>query len=93
MRPHSLWITRLAHERTLMAWIRTTSLITWLYDLQILSIPRGKTGKNDGLIGPRGYGLFMIGIGFFALLLATISHRRDVRHSGIIMFRSTRWQP
>lgn len=35
--------------------------------------------QRDRLIGPRGYGLLMIGIGLFALLLATISHRRNMQ--------------
>jgi inner membrane protein YidH len=75
--------TRLAYERTLMAWIRTaTSLITFgftIYKFFHYLVERGHGEERDRLIGPRGFGLFMIGIGLFALLLATISHRRNMQ--------------
>lgn len=75
--------TRLAHERTLMAWIRTAmSLITFgftIYKFFQYLVEKGQGEQRDRLIGPRGYGLFMIGIGLFALLLATISHRREMQ--------------
>jgi putative membrane protein len=75
--------TRLAYERTLMAWIRTaTSLITFgftIYKFLQYIVEKGQVEQRDRLIGPRGYGLFMIGIGLFALLLATISHRRNMQ--------------
>jgi putative membrane protein len=75
--------TRLAYERTLMAWIRTaTSLITFgftIYKFFQYLVERGQGVQRDRLIGPRGYGLLMIGIGLFALLLATISHRRNMQ--------------
>ena len=75
--------TRLAHERTLMAWIRTaTSLITFgftIYKFFQYLVEKGQGEQRDRLIGPRGFGLIMIGMGLFALLLATISHRRDMQ--------------
>ncbi len=75
--------TRLAHERTLMAWIRTaTSLITFgftIYKFFQYMIEKGQRAAHDRLIGPREFGMFMIGIGLLALLLATISHRRDMQ--------------
>jgi uncharacterized membrane protein YidH (DUF202 family) len=35
--------------------------------------------RRHALLGPREYALLMIGIGVFALILATIQHRRDLR--------------
>lgn len=75
--------TRLAHERTLMAWVRTAmSLITFgftIYKFFQYLIEKGQGAPREGMIGPRGYGLLMIGTGLFALLLATISHRREMQ--------------
>src|SRR5882762_10950925 len=72
--------TRLAYERTLLAWIRTaTSMITFgftIYKFFQYMVEKGLGEHRDRLIGPRGYGLFLIGLGLFTLLLATISHRR-----------------
>jgi putative membrane protein len=71
--------TDLAHERTMMAWIRTAvSLISFGFTLyKFLQYVEKETGAPAGrLIGARGYGLVMIGTGLLALLLATISHRR-----------------
>ena len=75
--------TRLAYERTLMAWVRTaTSLITFgftIYKFFQYLVERGQAEERDRLIGPRGYGIFMIGTGLLALLLATISHVRNMQ--------------
>lgn len=75
--------TRLAHERTLMAWVRTAmSLITFgftLYKFFQYMVEKGNGPQPERLLGPRGYGLLMIGTGLFALLLATISHRRNMQ--------------
>jgi len=73
--------TDLAHERTLMAWIRTAvSLISFGFTIyKFLQYVEKANGEQPGrLIGARGYGLFMIGTGLLALLLATISHRRQM---------------
>lgn len=74
--------TRMAHDRTLMAWVRTaTALISFGFTIykffqymQEQGVPR-----RHALLGPREYALLMIGIGVFALILATIQHRRDLR--------------
>ena len=75
--------TRLAYERTLMAWVRTaTSLISFgftIYKFFQYLVERGPGEERDRLIGPRGYGIFMIATGLLALLLATISHRRNMQ--------------
>lgn len=75
--------TRLAHERTLMAWVRTaTSLISFgftiykffqgLHDSQLANAPHR-------LVGPRGFALVMIGLGVGSLVLATIQHRAEMK--------------
>jgi inner membrane protein YidH len=74
--------TDMAHERTMMAWIRTAvSLISFGFTIyKFLQYVEKETGAQAGrVIGARGYGLFMIGTGLLALLLATISHRRAMQ--------------
>jgi len=74
--------TALAHERTLMAWVRTaTSLISFgftIYKFFQFEL-KGQPPSPGRLIGPRGFALFMIGIGLVALLLSTLEHRRSMR--------------
>lgn len=75
--------TRLAHERTLMAWVRTaTSLISFgfaTYKFFQFMREHELEAPADGLIGPRGFALLMIGIGLTALGLATLEHRRSLQ--------------
>jgi putative membrane protein len=73
--------TRIAYERTMMAWIRTaTSLITFgftvykFFQIEMKIAPAGQM-----LIGPRGFGFALIGIGLLSLLLGTVEHARDLR--------------
>jgi putative membrane protein len=77
--------TRGAYERTLMAWVRTgTSLITFgfavykFFQLEIAgTAPRAPLVKTT-LIGPREFGLVLIGIGLLTLLLGRLEHARDL---------------
>ena len=72
--------TRLAHERTLMAWVRTaTSLISFGFTIYkfFQFLREGQPPAVEGLIGLRTFAMLMIGIGLTALLLATLQHRRD----------------
>lgn len=75
--------TRLAHERTLMAWVRTsTSLISFgftIYKFFQYLRESGQGGREGRLLGPREYALMMIGIGVVALLLATTQHWHTMR--------------
>jgi len=74
--------TRLAHDRTLMAWVRTaTSLISFGFTIYkfFQYLQQQNAVLHDHLLGPRQYGLIMISIGIVALVLATIQHRRDMR--------------
>jgi putative membrane protein len=74
----SLQRTVLAHERTMLAWVRTsTSLITFGFGIQ--QFFRATRGPDfSDLIGPRSFGLTMIVIGLLALLLAGLQHRSAI---------------
>ena len=73
--------TRLAYERTMMAWVRTaTSLISFGFTIyKFLEIEMEKSNQRQGILNPRRFGLIMIGIGLFSLLIATIAHRRGLQ--------------
>jgi putative membrane protein len=74
--------TRLAYERTLMAWIRTAaSLISFGFTIFkfFQYLRQGRNIPSEGLLGPRGFALLMIGIGLTALLFATIDHRHHMQ--------------
>jgi putative membrane protein len=77
----SLENTRLAYERTMMAWIRTaTSLITFGFAVyKFFQIDQAGSGHGDHLVTPRGFGIILISMGLFALLLATIEHVASMR--------------
>lgn len=72
--------TALAHENTLMGWVRTaTSLFTFgfaVYKFFQLELRGGPT--TDRIIGPREFGLTMVIVGLAALLLASWEHRRNM---------------
>ena len=73
--------TRLAHERTLMAWVRTaTSLISFGFTIYkfFQYLQEKNSSDADRVFGPREFALIMIGIGLLALLFATVQHRRDM---------------
>ena len=77
--------TRGACERTLMAWVRTgTSLITFgfavykFFEMEMPSAAPKAPLIDTSLIGPREFGLILIGIGLLTLLLGTFEHRRDL---------------
>jgi putative membrane protein len=72
--------TRLAHERTMMAWIHAaTSLISFgfsiykFFDLQV------QKQTYTGVIGPRIFALIMIGIGLASLALAAFQHYQNLK--------------
>jgi len=75
--------TRLAHERTLMAWVRTsTSLISFgftIYKFFEYLRESQHVVREAGTIGPREFALLMMGIGLAALALATVEHRRELQ--------------
>jgi putative membrane protein len=75
--------TFLAHERTLMAWVRTaTSLITFgfaLYKFFFYLHQEKPPTHGEQFFGARTYGLCMIGIGVFTLVIATWQHRQQMK--------------
>jgi putative membrane protein len=73
--------TRIAYERTMMAWIRTaTSLITFGFSVyKFFAIEMQAAPPIAALLGPRGFGLALIGIGLLSLVLGTVEHARDLR--------------
>ncbi len=73
--------TRVAYERTMMAWVRTgTSLITFGFSVyKFFQIEMKDSLVAQTLLGPRGFGLALIGIGLLSLLLGTFEHARDLR--------------
>jgi len=68
--------THLAHERTLMAWVRTaTSLISFGFSIyKFFQYMREEGGREPAgrAVGPREFALLMISIGLVTLLLATL---------------------
>lgn len=73
--------TRIAYERTMMAWVRTaTSLITFGFAVyKFFEIQRDTSRANGHRIGPREFGMILVSIGLFSLLLATWENRKNVR--------------
>ena len=75
--------TYLAYERTLMAWVRTaTSLIALgftLYQFFLYLHEREPDQYPHQILGARTFGLAMIGIGVFALAIATWQYRQNMK--------------
>jgi putative membrane protein len=75
--------TRLAYERTLMAWLRTgVSLITFgftIYKFFDEFQQAQQIHRPTGLFGARGFGFVMISMGLIMVLLATIQHVTSMR--------------
>jgi putative membrane protein len=75
--------TRLAHERTLMAWVRTsTSLITFgftIYKFFQYLREGAQESPVAHALNPRRFGMSMIVVGLFMLVVATVQHRRDLK--------------
>jgi inner membrane protein YidH len=72
--------TWLAHERTLMAWVRTaTGMIAFGFTIyKFFQHEVWDVGRKH-VITPRDFALMMISISLIALLLATIGRRRGAR--------------
>jgi putative membrane protein len=75
--------TFLAHERTLMAWVRTsTSLISFgfsIYKFFAYLIESKVEMHLNREFGPREFAIAMISIGVMALVLAVFQERRALR--------------
>jgi putative membrane protein len=78
--------TRGGYQRTMMAWIRTgTSLITFgfavykFFQLEMAgTVAKSKGLIDTSLVGPREFGMILIGIGLLSILLGAFEHRRDL---------------
>ena len=67
--------TRLAHERTLMAWVRTaTSMIS--FGFTIAKLVPDRTADRGGLLDTHTFASIMIAVALVALTLAAVQHRR-----------------
>jgi putative membrane protein len=74
--------TRLAHERTLMAWVRTsTSLISFGFTIYkfFQALRESQPVAESRAFGPREFALMMISMGVGALVLAMFEHRRSLQ--------------
>jgi inner membrane protein YidH len=75
--------TFLAQERTLMAWIRTsTSLISFgfaIYKFFEYLREADQLRLRKSLLGPREFALSMIAIGLIVLVIAAIQNKRAIR--------------
>jgi putative membrane protein len=75
--------TRIAHERTLMAWIRTSmSMVSFGFTINELF---GFLGQMSGssaaaAAGPKTLGLGLVALGTVALIAASFQHIADLRH-------------
>lgn len=72
---------RLALERTLMAWTRTsTSLIAFGFTIyQIFRYLSESERLRDPYVSPQVFGIAMILVGLAALVLAWIQHRQELK--------------
>src|SRR5262249_33760330 len=72
--------TWLAHERTLMAWVRTaTSMISFSFTVYKFFQFEQKGEHHGGLLSPRDFAIFLCGLGTVSLVMATISHHMQIR--------------
>jgi putative membrane protein len=74
--------TRLAHDRTLMAWVRTAaSLISFGFTIYKFFQYMREQGQpvRERLFGPREFALSLIALGLVGLVLATIQNRRGMK--------------
>jgi putative membrane protein len=71
--------TWLSYERTMQAWVRTAiSLITFGFSVFKLAEIVDPNKRDPLLAGPHEFGIALVCIGFFALVIATIEYRRNI---------------
>jgi inner membrane protein YidH len=73
--------TRIAYDRTMMAWTRTsTALITFGFTIyKFFQIELKSPAPSEHIISPRAFGMTLVCIGLFSLLLAAIENRRSLQ--------------
>ena len=75
--------TRIAHERTLRAWIRTSmSMVSFGFTINELFGYLGEAAGRGGapMAGPRNLGLGLIALGTAALIAASVQQAVSLRH-------------
>jgi putative membrane protein len=71
--------TRVAYDRTMMAWIRTaTSLITFGFTVYKYFQIQRVAPPSESLIGPREFSLILISLGLCSLAFAVWQNRQSV---------------
>jgi len=73
--------TRVAYDRTMMAWIRTAiSLLTFGFGIyKFFEIGNGRErALAHPWVGPREFGLAMVSIGLISLLIAALDNKRNI---------------
>ena len=74
--------TRLAHERTMMAWIRTSaSMITFGFGIyKFFDYFGAERPASQGFLTPRRFAIFLISTGLFVLVGAAVQHWMDLKN-------------
>ena len=76
---HSLECVRLAYERTLMAWLRMALLLIAIGFAVYKAFQYGTPAAGAVDLGPREFGMLMIGSGLATLVLGLLDQRRNLR--------------
>lgn len=73
--------TRLAHERTMMAWIRTSaSMISFGFGIyKFFDYFQKDQPIHQGFVTPRRFAIFLIAMGLLVLAGAAVQHWSDLR--------------
>ena len=73
--------TRLAHERTMMAWIRTSaSMISFGFGIyKFFDYFQKDQPVHQGFVTPRRFAIFLIAMGLVVLAGAAVQHWSDLR--------------
>lgn len=72
--------TRLAYDRNMMSWIRTSSsLITFGFAVdQFFAVAQRQAVAHGHLLSPHRFAIFLICLGLVSLLLSTLQHRASL---------------
>jgi len=76
---HSLERVRLAYERTLVAWLRMALLLIAIGFTVYKAFQYGAPAAGSEDLGPREFGMLMIGSGLATLVLGLLDQRRNLR--------------